>query len=110
VTAAEFDKLLATRLDKTRATLATKAGEYATDGDRLHNFHTAALCVRRGAAEVCNGFALKHWVSIRDMLDAHIEAVTNLGRYRSADDRVDEKIGDAICYLVLLEALLKEPS
>lgn len=106
----DFNELLESRLEKMRTTLKRKAGEYASDADRLHNFHTAALCVRKGAAEVCNGFALKHWVSIRDMLDGHIQALTSLGLYRTNDESVDEKLGDAINYLVLLEALLKEPA
>jgi hypothetical protein len=109
MTAAEFDAVLSARLAKTREVLAAKAGEYASAADRLHNFKRAASWfplpseqAASTAADACCGMMRKHWVSLADLVDrkaaglAHPPAV------------VDEKIGDAVNYLILLEALLRE--
>lgn len=107
MTAGEFDAVLAARLEKTRAVLASKAAEYATDGDRLHNFKRSSRLfddagLYRTPAEALAGMLVKHWVSVMDLVR------------RDADDEkippavIDEKLGDAINYLILLEAVLTE--
>jgi hypothetical protein len=101
--AAEFDSLLMTRLDKAKATLASKASEYATAGDRLHNFKRAAQLRSADPAETLLGMMVKHWVSVEDLVQRHIGRATP-----APPGMVDEKIGDAINYLILLEALLKD--
>jgi hypothetical protein len=100
MTTAEFNALLDARLDKTRATLAAKAGEYATAGDRLHNFSRAAELLRTTRPKACLGFLTKHLVSIIDMVDGYEAECPPPAAV------VDEKIGDAIAYMILLEALL----
>lgn len=112
MTAAEFDAILADRLRKTREVLASKAGEYATDADRLHNFKRAAkefgdwnktsYGVGTGEAAALLGMLRKHWTSIADLADQY-----DSGR-QVPPEFVDEKIGDAVNYLILLEALLRE--
>jgi hypothetical protein len=102
VKAAEFDTILEERLGKIRRVLATKATEYATSEDRLHNFKAAGelqLC-RPEAALV--GMLSKHLVSVFDMVRA-----LNWGQ-RATREQWEEKIGDSINYLVLLEALVRE--
>ena len=102
MTAEQFDVILDNRLEATRATLGTKAVEYASAKDRLHNFKRAAGLTGESPAQVCVGFLVKHLVSVLDIVDDHAKG----------DKRriglVDEKLGDAVNYLVLLEALLKE--
>lgn len=102
MTSTEFDTILEARLDSTRSVLSTKAGEYATAADRLHNFKRAAELLRTTKAKACLGFLTKHLVSIVDMAEGHDDDCL------PPVALVNEKIGDAICYLVLLEALLKE--
>ncbi len=98
----EFDILLERRLSRIRNTLASKSREYATAADRLQNFKKSATLIRETPAKVCVGFFVKHLTSILDMVDA-----ASGGRIASKEV-VDEKIGDAINYLILLEAILAE--
>lgn len=99
----DFNRLLEERIAKMRATLAAKAEEYATQ-DRLHNFKEAAHLQSESPEKALLGMLVKHWVSVQDVVRDRLY-------YKSwKPELLDEKIGDAICYLVLLEALLKEPS
>lgn len=96
--AATFNKLLAIRLRAISESLESKAGEYAT-GDRLYNFKEAANTFGGTPTEVCWSYMLKHLVSIKDLATG----------VRPGDPTVvHEKIGDAINYLILMEALLLE--
>ena len=97
-----FLALLEQRIDKIRAVLASKAKEYATDADRLHNFKLAAQLTRETPPEALRGMLVKHWCSIMDIVDG-----VKYNRPLSLA-QVDEKIGDAVNYLILLEAILKE--
>ena len=82
----------------TRETLCAKAKEYASDGDRLHNFKVAAALAQTSPVTALGGMMLKHTVSIYDMLR---EENTDLELW-------EEKIKDHINYLFLLWALLNE--
>jgi hypothetical protein len=97
-----FDAILERRIEKIRSVLASKAKEYAK-GDRLHNFKRAAKFTGDSPAKMCASFMMKHMVSIMDIVDD----VKEIGPLPSRE-MVDEKIGDAINYLILLEALLIE--
>ena len=96
----EFEKILEGRIDKIREVLAVKGKEYAPEGkDRLHNFKIAAKINDQKYWQALWGMATKHLVSIKDMIDLPCRPETQL---------VDEKIGDMINYLILLEALWKD--
>ena len=94
-----LDEVLKKRLELIRSVLSAKQGEYATNDDRLHNFNTASKELDGTPAENCWGFAKKHLVSIFDMVS---------GRRPVTKAAIDEKIGDAINYLILLECVLME--
>lgn len=102
--AQEFDKVLEDRITSMRGTLAGKAEEYASDNDRLHNFKVAARMESKPQTpeQALWGMLKKHLVSVVDIVD-----MTATGNCPSEWLR-NEKIGDAINYLVLLEALLVE--
>jgi hypothetical protein len=102
VTHDAFDAMLADRVAKARAVLGTKAGEYAQGGDRLHNFRRAAELLRCSPARACAGMMTKHLVSVLDMV-----ADYDAGACPSPE-KIDEKVGDAINYLILLEAIFRE--
>jgi uncharacterized protein YecA (UPF0149 family) len=103
-----FSQLLEARLAETRRRLSAKAAEYAKgDGDRLHNFKEAADLEGSNPADALRGMLAKHWASIKDLVTALNHPCTMLTAQQEAD-KIDEKIGDAICYLILLEAVLKE--
>ena len=98
-----FQTILEGRIDAMRKTLASKAKEYAAPTDRLHNFKRAAGLLEGHPAEALQGMLVKHWVSIEDLVRLH----TVRGGW--TDPAVaNEKLGDAVNYLVLLEALLTE--
>ena len=97
--ATEFETILSERITLIRDTLGSKAAEYASDRNRLHNFHRAADFQRITPAQVCWNFAMKHLVSIQDMVESD----------RTYPETVwAEKLGDAINYLILLEAITHE--
>lgn len=97
-----FNALLVKRLEAIEKVLASKAKEYATSADRLHNFKRSAEVMRRTPAQACAAFMTKHVTSVYDMIEASAAGVAFNTSY------IDEKIGDAINYLILLEAILKE--
>lgn len=99
MTPERFNDLLENRLSLTRDVLGSKAGEYASTSDRLHNFKAAAAMLRGTPEQALLGMLVKHMVSIYDMvLDGQPRAIALW----------NEKIGDAINYMILLEALVKE--
>lgn len=99
-----FDKILEYRIKRMRNVLASKAEEYASDGDRLHNFKAAAaMSGPEATPETASwGMNAKHLVSVLDMVLA-----TRDGGEPTVP-HLQEKIGDAINYLVLLEAMFVE--
>ena len=99
MTSEEFDALLERRISRTRAVLASKAGEYATGHDRLHNFNRASVLRGKPAPSVLLGMLIKHWVSLEDLVDG-------MKHGPLSEAVIDEKVGDAVNYLILLEAVL----
>jgi hypothetical protein len=97
----EFQTILADRISKIESILASKAKEYARE-DRLHNFKRAAVMLRCTPERALLGMMAKHLISILDIVDSIDEGEMQV------KSMVDEKIGDAINYLILLEALIKE--
>lgn len=91
----EFDKVLENRINLIRSVLSSKGKEYSLNNDRLHNFNKAAVILDESREKALMGMAIKHFISILDMI--------NLGKL--PDEKVlEEKIGDMINYLILLEA------
>lgn len=104
MTGAEFNKLLNTRILKIRSVLEQKAGDYARTGDRLGHLKRTARVLNCSTERAClNGFA-KHLVSILNMVDETDKRIV------VDHKKWDEKVGDAINYLILLEATVKESS
>jgi hypothetical protein len=95
---ADFDRVVRLRVDSIVKTLSYKAKEYASE-DRLYNFKRAAEMSRTTPIEALKGMMLKHLVSVFDLMEGKLENTAYL---------VNEKVGDAINYLILLEALLEE--
>jgi hypothetical protein len=98
----EFDKIVAARLDAIEQTLSNKGKEYSTEKDKLHNFNVAAQMNNQTREKALWGMATKHLVSVKDMIDN-----TELNKFPS-NEICNEKIGDLINYLVLLEACFKD--
>jgi len=101
MTTTEFNRLVSRRWKLSREVLQKKGGEYAGPVDRLHNFKRAAELSETTPERALWGMMAKHLVSIRDIVDT--VPVRDYSR-----EHIDEKIGDAINYLILLDGLLTE--
>lgn len=99
MTHADFDILLERRLKLTSEVLGRKASEYATEDERLHNFKMAALMTGMTPEQALMGMLVKHLVSVIDTVREERTPTQSLA---------DEKIGDCVNYLILLEALFAE--
>lgn len=100
----DFNCILDYRINQMRETLQKKADEYSSDEDRLHNFKLAALINDQVPIQSAWGMATKHLVSIIDML----KEFEQKPHYMPPRELVNEKFGDMINYLVLIEALIEE--
>lgn len=98
----DFNKIIEERIEILRNTLLSKGEEYTRGDDRLHNFKTASRVSGNIPEVVLMGFLLKHWVSVNDMINdiAHGKIPTRT--------LVNEKIGDVIAYMFILEALIED--
>ena len=105
----KFNVMLEKRIEATKKVLASKNKEYASDIDKLHNFKRAGAMENCTSEKALVGMWAKHIISLLDMVDK-IEAAQKI---QSLDltitkEMLEEKIGDAVNYLILLEALIKE--
>ena len=102
MTQEKFQEVLNIRLSDIIGVLNNKAAEYSRSNDRLHNFKRGAATLQEIPEAYCMQLAFKHVVSILDMID-------DLKDNKASTIEVwREKIGDAINYLILLEALVIE--
>lgn len=99
----EFNRIVEKRCAAIKSVLASKAKEYAR-GDRLHNFKRAAAALRCTPEQALIGMYMKHQVSILDLVDD----ISNGYPPKMLTAVTNEKVGDAINYLILLEALIAE--
>ena len=94
--------IIRSRCSKILLVLDNKAKEYVRNGDRLHNFNRASQMRNIIREKALLGMMDKHTISILDMIDD-----LDAGKLPTAA-MVDEKIGDAINYLILLEMCFKQ--
>ena len=95
----ELAEVVEQRIDKIRSLLASKAEEYVTGEDRLGNFKAGAEMSGLTPKQYLFANLTKHMVCVRDIVHGKLDSKHS-----------DEKIGDAINYLILLEALIAEES
>lgn len=99
----QFNEILQCRVGQIYATLSSKAKEYSSEGDRLHNFKVAATITSQIPERALWGMLMKHLVSVQDIVEG-LETKCFLPK----KELVEEKIGDLINYLILLEGTIKE--
>ncbi|SRR5258706_429092 len=102
--AEKFNEILEARLAEIRQRLGSKASEYSRNEDRLSNFKKAAHLMGCSMERAMLGTWSKHVVSITDFILDVEKGITH------SDTAWNEKIGDTINYLILLEAIIKENS
>ena len=100
----EFEIVLNERLADTKQRLASKAGEYASGNNRMHNFEASGRMNDESREKALWGMMSKQIVAVKDMVDmVENDDIDNIELFQ-----IDEKIGDTINYLILLEAMLIE--
>ena len=87
------------RIKQINRVLNSKADEYATNDSAFYNFERAGQINSDSPKKALWGMATKHLVSVIDMVESEQDF---------PDDYIDEKIGDLINYLILLEGILKD--
>lgn len=97
----EFAQVFDEQMQLCNDVLFQKAGEYATDDNRMHNFNAGAAISGKTPVEVLGGYMLKHTISVYHMIgEGNPQAFSR--------EKWTEKITDHINYLILLQALLQE--
>ena len=99
----DFDKVVEARTEAIKLTLMAKAKEYVSNGDRFHNFNVAARIGDTTPEVALLGMMSKHIVSVLDLI-----TWAGVSPDRITRELIDEKIGDNINYLILLEGMLKQ--
>jgi hypothetical protein len=97
----EFNDVVVRRCERIKTILARKAAEYASAEDHLFNFKAAGKILNTTPEQALIGFLMQHLVSV-------ISMVHDLPVQQKPLALWDEKIGDVINYLILLEALAVE--
>ena len=97
-----FELVVECRISKLRSVLVSKALEYSR-GDRLSNFKQAGSLTNGLPLEVLAGLVVKHEVAFHNFVNDWGDR-SIIQSY----ERWDEKIGDIINYMILLEALIRE--
>lgn len=100
----EFSEVFRRRVKLMGEVLDKKATEYAR-GDRLSNFKKIAKCLGTTPESACLNLMMKHFVCVMEIvgdLESKVESEKPTIPY------LDEKLGDLMNYMVLLEALLFE--
>lgn len=98
-----FDKLVDRRISLIKTILHKKGNEYATNDDRFHNFNAAGKKRNQTPEQALMGMMAKHEVSVDDIVEW-----AGISPERITEKLIDEKIGDNIVYLILLEGLLRK--
>lgn len=96
----DFEEVFKKQVEACDNVMFQKAQEYATE-DRLHNFKVAAALQGGTPQSALGGMLAKHIVSIFDLIDQSNDVVIEMEMW-------DEKIGDALNYLILLKAIMVE--
>ena len=102
MTGEQFDLLVKERCEKIVSTLSVKGKEYRRDDNPFHNFDRVSERRKCNQATALYGMYMKHEQSINDIVDdLELEGIF------PSKAMLEEKIGDAINYLILLEGIIK---
>lgn len=100
----EFEEIVSRRAKLTWETLVKKGKEYATADRAMDSFHAQAeFSMHNQPTSVAWELMVKHLYSVRRLIQEYEVEGKIPSQYM-----IDEKIGDAINYLILIEGLFKE--
>lgn len=94
-----FNEIVLEATERIKGVLIKKQAEYNLDEDRLSHFKRAAVLAQETPEKVLYGYAIKHIMSISDMVASEKEY---------ARDAWLEKMTDLSNYLILLLGLLED--
>jgi hypothetical protein len=98
-----FNFHLSARLRLIEATLGSKGVEYSNTTDRLKNFRTGAMEQRTIPEDYLAGLVTKQKISVWDYIEELV-----VGKDIRSLYLWQEKLGDIINYMILLECLIIE--
>lgn len=99
----EFQKIAAEQIEWCKNILGLKGGEYSgIEKDRFHNFKVAAAIDGEAPERALWGFWKKHLVSLKDIVDDLERGII------PSKERLQEKAGDTINYMLLLAGMIEE--
>lgn len=101
----EFKEIIESRLEFCRILLESKGNEYIPEyaNSPIHNFIEGAKIKGTTKSDYLLGLFIKHFVSIKDIVDKY-----KFTKELSSNELIAEKITDAINYLLILECILEE--
>ena len=105
MTKTDFNTIVQRRTELIHSVLNSKGNEYAMDTDAFDNFKSGVNIAFADTPEkVAWEYMTKHLQSIKSILNN----VANDSSSTPSIEVIEEKIGDAINYLILIEGMLKE--
>ena len=96
VTKEEFERLFEERIQKCREVLTRKFKEYSSGSDVMRNFNTVGRMLGEPPYRVAFYYMMKHFGSVYDII---------VGGKEASPEAWDEKIGDILNYLFLIDAM-----
>ena len=98
----DFENTIKNTLESIKDLLIVKGKEYRRKNNPYHNFEVGAEKTGKTRIEILRGFALKHSISIDDMIeDFENGTPTNV-------EKVNEKYNDLITYLLIEKSMMIE--
>ena len=98
----DFENTIKNTLESIKDLLIVKGKEYRRKNNPYHNFEVGAEKTGKTRIEILRGFALKHSISIDDMIeDFENGTPPNVGK-------VNEKYNDLITYLLIEKSMMIE--
>ena len=98
----DFENTIKNTLESIKDLLIVKGKEYRRKKNPYHNFEVGAKKTGKTRIEVLRGFALKHSISIDDMIeDFENGTPPNV-------EKVNEKYNDLITYLLIEKSMMIE--
>ena len=98
----DFENTIKNTLESIKDLLIVKGKEYRRKNNPYHNFEVGAEKTGKTRIEILRGFALKHSISIDDMIeDLENGTPPNV-------EKVNEKYNDLITYLLIEKSMMIE--
>jgi hypothetical protein len=98
----KFNEIVERRIQSIRDSLVKKGAEYARGEDRLWNFKRGASISKKSLPRTVEGYLTKHIASFYDIIDDYDKGI------HPSKELINEKFGDIINYMMLMEAVLLE--